>query len=316
MELKERFYGSIIGGIVGDSYGSPYEFKERDTYTITQNMEYNHNFKLEAGSYTDDTSMMMCLMNSLHEKGFDHNDQMEKYHQWRMNGYMSVNGTCFDIGRTCNMAIAEFLLAKRLGTFDPEKYYGLDHELSSGNGSIMRLAPIPIFYHDSEKDVRKYSILSSKVTHGSLECLESAELMGRILFQIFNGTEKKDLFLPIETFKSKKVQDISQASFLNKKRQDIQTTGYVIHTLEAALWSFMNTSNYKDGLYMLAKMGQDVDTVLCVYGQIAGAYYGYHGIPNNLVFELQNQDLLFLLITQFIKVVSKKDLTVNRVNLS
>jgi ADP-ribosyl-[dinitrogen reductase] hydrolase len=301
MELKERFYGSIIGGIVGDAYGSPYEFKERDTYTITPNMEYNTNFKLEAGSYTDDTSMMMCLMNSLYEKdGFDHNDQMDKYHKWRMNGYMSVNGRCFDIGRTCSMAIGEYLLAQRLGNFDPEKYYGLDYELSSGNGSIMRLTPIPIFFYNSETETRKYSRLSSKVTHASIECLESSELMGRILFQIFNGTDKKDLFLPKESFSSKKVQDLSQATFLHKKRKDIHTTGYVIHTLEAALWSFMNTSNYKDGLYVLAKMGKDVDTVLCVYGQIAGAYYGYKNIPENLVFGLQNQDELLVLIQQFI----------------
>ena len=125
-------------------------------------MEYNSNFKLLAGSYTDDTSMMLCLMNSLYETDkFDHNDQMERYILWRSKGYMSVNGKCFDIGRTCSMAIGEYLLAKRLGTHNPNTYYGLNNEFNSWNGGIMRLAPIPIFFHNSKELTIKYSRLSS-----------------------------------------------------------------------------------------------------------------------------------------------------------
>jgi ADP-ribosyl-[dinitrogen reductase] hydrolase len=316
MELKNRFYGSILGGIVGDAYGSSMEFKERDTYQVYRLMQYNTNFNLPAGSYTDDTSMMLCLMNSLHEKGeFDHNDQMEKYIKWRTEGYMSSNGVCFDIGRTCQMAIGEYLFAQRRSvedeqSFDKEAYYGLTRKMSSGNGGIMRLAPIPIFYFKSEELTRKYSRLSSRVTHANQECMDSCELMGRIMHQIFNGVEKKDLFLPKECFKSEKVQALSEAKFISKKRHEIKTTGYVIDTLEAALWAFTSTDNYLDGLYLLAAMGDDVDTVCCVYGQIAGAYYGYNGntkevvdkgVSRDLISQLQNRQLLSRLIGQFIE---------------
>lgn len=300
--LLSRFYGSIYGGIVGDSYGSPFEFKERDSYQVSNNMEYNYNFKLPAGSFTDDTSMMMCLMVSLQEKnGFDHNDQMERYTQW------STNGICFDIGRTCSMAIGEYLFAQRKGTFDPNKYYGLDGKFNSGNGGIMRLAPIPIFYHNSLGNVRLYSKLSSQVTHANTECLEAAELMGMILYFIFQDTPKDKLLESIAktgVVFTTRIKDILDGTFLQKIRNQIETTGYVVHTLEAALWGFMRTNNYFDGLLLLAKMGSDVDTVLCVYGQIAGAYYGFQGIPKHLVQQLQHQDTLYNLISGFVKYIS------------
>jgi ADP-ribosyl-[dinitrogen reductase] hydrolase len=250
---------------------------------------------------------MLCLLNSLYEnKGFNHMDQIEKYEKWRMKGYMSVNGNCFDVGRATDRAINDYIVDKRNGNCEP-KYYGHVHKLMSGNGSIMRLAPVPIFWFSNEDLCRKYSRLSSKVTHGSELCLDSAELMGILLYRIFNGNTKEDLFINLPTFSSSLVNSIANKTYLNKAECDIETSGFVIHTLEAALWAFMTTEDYKSGLYLLARLGKDVDTVLCVYGQIAGAYYGYNGIPENLVSQLQNLGFLSTTIINFISFVHKRD---------
>lgn len=206
--VLERMMGSLMGGVVGDAFGSPYEFEPRDMYTITPNMEYNYNFDVPAGSFTDDSSMMLCLAQSLTQcKGFDPFHQMQNYSAWRRYGFMSSapDKGCFDIGNITRTAIHDFDVAQSLKeksqSFElkNELYFGPTGEYQSGNGSIMRLAPIPIFYHkENEKNIMDYAILSSKVTHGSALCLESCALMALIISRLVNG-EKKENVLKISS---------------------------------------------------------------------------------------------------------------------
>lgn len=297
---RDKMLGCIYGAIVGDAFGGPYEFATRGTYKISHEYIYNRNFNLLPGSYTDDTSTMFCLMESLLDKGgFDKLDQIQKYSDWYKNGRWSVNGACFDIGKTTRRAINEYL-----GCGD-DRYYGQLQENSSGNGGIMRLPGIPIFYSSDLRRVRKYSRLSSGVTHASPECLDSAELLGRIIHQLLNGTSKQDLFIK-DTFESDKIQELSTGKFTSKSRDQIQTTGYVVHTLEAALYTFTNTSSFVEGLHLLAEMGDDVDTVLCVYGCLAGAHYGFSNIPSHLIDGLQNKTVIEPFIKEFLSRTQKQ----------
>ena len=298
--------GSLMGGVVGDAYGSPYEFKIRDTYNITPNMEYNYNFNVPAGSFTDDSSMMLCLAQSLAQcKGFDPFHQMQNYSAWKRYGFMSSapDKGCFDIGNVTRTAIHEFDLVQSLKEnftdVEDKLYFGPTGEYTSGNGSVMRLAPIPVFYRKEKlADIMDYAILSSKVTHGSTICIESCALMVLILAKLING-EKKENVLKLtltddikDRIKSKLVLDIANGCYLQKHRNEIKTSGYVIDTLESAMWSFSQTDTFEEGMMLLAAMGNDVDTVCCVYGQIAGSYYGYNSIPPRWIDGLQQNEML------------------------
>ena len=129
-------------------------------------------FNLEKGQWTDDTSMALCLAHSLlHKRSFDPADQMNRYCNWRNYGYMSSNGECFDIGMTVSDALRKYLETK-------EPFSGSVDKFASGNGSIMRLAPIPIYYFGDIDDCIKYAGESSRTTHGSLLCIESCKLFG------------------------------------------------------------------------------------------------------------------------------------------
>ena len=291
-----RKLGSFIGGIVGDAYGSSYEFKTRDKYTVSRDMEWNV-FGLPPGSFTDDGSMMLCLAASLVEKGgFDAVDQMRRYVTWFREGYMSSSGNCFDIGITTARALRDFSISEtewiQNGKREPlNPYTGSVSADSSGNGGIMRLAPVPILYSEDLLKAREMSKLSSKTTHGSVECLEAAALMSDVIVTYINGGEK-DVALDENNYGCESVKQLARKVFLSKDRPEIETTGYVIHTLEAALWAFYKTSSFEEGMVLLAGMGCDVDTVCCVYGQIAGAYYGYNEIPDRWKNNLQRMDLI------------------------
>jgi ADP-ribosyl-[dinitrogen reductase] hydrolase len=268
-------------------------------YDVSPDMDITV-FNCPPGSWTDDTSMMLCLAVSLlYRKGFNPIDQMEAYVDWWQKGYLSSDDTrgCFDVGRQVSRSLATFVTkykewkkGKQDESFDP--YFGPTDEYQSGNGAIMRLAPIPIFYCRDPEEARRYAVLSSRTTHGSVDCVDSAAFMCDVITSLFRGVGKQGPFTN-QRFESAKVTSIANREYIDKTEDDIETSGYVIHTLEAAMWAFEKTDTFEDGMMLLARMGGDVDTVCCVYGQIAGAYYGFHAIPTRWVDSLKKKDLIF-----------------------
>jgi ADP-ribosyl-[dinitrogen reductase] hydrolase len=289
--LLDRMMGSFVGAIVGDALGSAYEFEARGNYHASREMEQNV-FGLPAGSFTDDSSMLLCLAASLAETGkFDPVDQMQRYAKWRFEGYMSSSRErgCFDVGRTTDQAIRKFAKGNK------EPYWGLDGEFDSGNGGIMRLCPVPIFFHANVESAAHHSALSSKVTHASPVCIDAAAAMGEMIARLLDGCDKRSAtILPANDASiHAAVRAIREGVYLTKSVSDIKTTGYVIDTLESALWAFHTTNSFEDGMMLLAQLGGDVDTVCCVYGQIAGAFYGFANIPRRWVESLREKELVF-----------------------
>jgi len=297
---KDKAYGALIGLAVGDALGTTLEFTTRGTFEKIDDIIGGGPFNLRAGDWTDDTSMALCLADSLaYCKKMNLKDQMNRYCNWRSHGYLSSNGRCFDIGITTSRALSNF---ERTG----EVYSGPTDEKSSGNGSIMRLAPVPIFYRKSLKDTSKYSKLSSRTTHGSKLCIDSCNFMGILLTQAINNKSKEELCSPLvgldsETFEelladsSPQVMDIINGSYKTKSEEEISSSGFVISTLEAALWAFYTTNNFKEGALKAVNLGRDADTVGAVYGQIAGAFYGFGGIPSPWVKKLTKLDTIVTL---------------------
>ena len=200
---------------------------------------------------------------------------MQRYCRWMNDGHMSSNGVCFDIGNTVSEALRYFLR-----TGDP--IAGNTDEYSAGNGSMMRLAPVVMAYaYDCEKAV-KAAAMSSITTHGAREAIDGCRLMAAILYGAFDGVEKdrlihsyvNELGIFEQTSLAEKIQAIASGSYIGKNPPSIAGTGYVVQSLEAALWAFEKTDNFRDGALLAVNLGDDADTTGAVYGQIAGAYYG------------------------------------------
>lgn len=275
-ERTNRARGCLLGLAVGDAIGTTVEFKPRGSFTPMTDMVGGGPFQLKAGEWTDDTSMALCLGASLLESGFNLHDQIRKYVKWYREGYMSSNGRCFDIGITSREALNRF-------NSDGNPEAGSANPKSAGNGCLMRLAPVPIMYFDNPQKAAILSAEQSKTTHRAVECLESSRLFGEILVRALQGGDSKENILTNGNQKSisPRMQGIADGAYFEYGRHQIKGSGYVVDSLEAALWCFYTTDNFKDAVLTAANLGDDADTTAAITGQIAGAYYGESNIPQH-----------------------------------
>lgn len=275
MELLDRYQGCLLGLAVGDAVGTTLEFKSKGSFKPINDMVGGGPFNLKPGQWTDDTSMALCLGESLvKNKGFDPKDQMQRYMKWYRSGYLSSTGTCFDIGGTTATALGKF---EKTG----EPFCGPTDPNSAGNGSLMRLAPVPMFFFPDKEAMIFNSVESSRTTHGSRECIDACCFFASVLFNAFSGMDKERvLFDHDETIvQAPNIQDIVKGSYRNKTEAQIQGSGYVVKSLEAALWCFLTTDTYRDSVLKAANLGDDADTTAAICGQVAGAFYGVTHIP-------------------------------------
>ena len=271
-EGLDRARGCLVGLAVGDAVGTTLEFRPRGSFKPLTDMVGGGHFCLQKGYWTDDTSMALCLAHSLLEcEGFNAADQMQRYCDWYDNGYLSSIGNCFDIGTTVSGALRRF---QKNGN----PFSGMKATWTSGNGSIMRLAPIPIAYQHDAEQVVYYARQSSRTTHGAHLCLDACGWMSAQLLYLLQGGDKASLLQVSYPAQTEAIATLQQFDFLDKNYRDLKGTGYVLESLEAALWCFWHTHSYADCILAAANLGDDADTTAAVAGQLAGAYYGYQGI--------------------------------------
>ncbi len=295
LEMENRMYGSLLGLAVGDALGVSVEFKSPGSFPPVEDYQGGGTHNLDAGEWSDDTSLALALAESLSKsKGFDPQDQMERYLAWYREGYLAVNGSCFDIGKTTQQALENYEV-----TGDP--YCGLDHERSAGNGSLMRLAPIPIYYFSNLEGVIRYARLSSCTTHQHPLVLQCCQYLSLLIQGALWGKSKTELlsadYAPYKTYLHhddllEELEEVVQGSYKRKNPPEIRASGHVIKSLEAALWAFYHSNNFKEGALMAVNLGEDADTVGAIYGQLAGAYYGETGIPQPWLDKLARKDLI------------------------
>ena len=269
-----RFHGCLLGLAAGDAVGTTVEFKPRGSFPPVTDMVGGGPFGLQPGQWTDDTSMALCLATSLISRnGFDPIDQIDRYWNWYKNGYLSSTGSCFDIGNTVRQALETY---GRTG----EPFSGSTDPNTAGNGSLMRLAPIPMFYFPHLEETVKFAGESSRTTHGALQCIEACQLFAEMLFRALSGMSKDEILLNTTVNVSvQKIIDIANGDYRQKPIDQIKGTGYVVSALESALWCFYHTTSFENVILQAANLGDDADTTAAICGQIAGAYYGESGIP-------------------------------------
>lgn len=275
MDERDRFCGCLLGLTCGDAVGTTVEFSARGKFAPVTDMVGGGVFELKPGEWTDDTSMALCLASSLAELGrFDAADQMNRYWKWVDEGYLSSNGRCFDVGNTVYDALERF---RETG----EPFSGSTDPWSAGNGCIMRLAPVPMsFYPDRELAV-DMSGLSARTTHGAAECVEACRLFGGILCRALEGMTKDEALFDhgVTGLACASIQAIARGDYRSKSEGRVAGSGYVVRSLEAALWCFWQADNFKEAVLRAANLGDDADTTAAVCGQIAGACFGETGIP-------------------------------------
>jgi ADP-ribosylglycohydrolase len=230
-------------------------------------------FRLQPGEWTDDTSMALCLSESLvARKGFDPVHQLETYCRWWKTGHLSVKGRCFDIGNATRAALARFERSR-------EPYCGSSDPGAAGNGSLMRLAPVPLAFAGTSTEAIRLAGESSRTTHAAPECVDACRYFSALLVAALGGLTKEQILSTSFEPATARVREIASGSFREKQPPQIRGSGYVIHTLEAALWAFHTTDSFRDGALRVVNLGEDADTTGAVFGQIAGAYYGEQAIP-------------------------------------
>ncbi|MBM4300239.1 MAG: ADP-ribosylglycohydrolase family protein [Deltaproteobacteria bacterium] len=295
METVARYRGSLLGLAVGDALGTALEFRVPGTFAPIEDMIGGGPFRLKPGEWTDDTSMALCLAESLIDRrGFDPADQMARYLQWYRQGYLSSTGECFDIGNTVRSALLSY---ERTG----QPYAGSTNPRSAGNGSTMRLAPVPLFFARHPEQAIHLSGESSRTTHGLPVCVDACRYLGALLVGAVNGADKEELlkerFSPVSGYwerypLSPPIDEIALGSFKRRQPPEIHGSGYVVRSLEAALWALYHGTSFREGCLMAVNLGDDADTTGAVYGQLAGALLGEEGIPVRWRIKLANHDLI------------------------
>jgi ADP-ribosyl-[dinitrogen reductase] hydrolase len=286
-DLHSRYLGTLLGLACGDAVGTTVEFSPRGSFKPVTDMVGGGPFKLKPGQWTDDTSMALCLADSLLSKGkFDARDQMVRYTDWRHRGYLSSTGRCFDIGMTVSKALEKFSISG-------EPFSGSTDPHSAGNGSLMRLAPVVLFAYPDFPAVLAFAADSSVTTHGAPEAVESCQLFAAFLYAALAGHSKDARlanlnFVPTQA----KLAALLDGGFISKDEQNICGSGYCVESLEAALWCFFNTNSFEHAVLRAVNLGDDADTTGAIVGQIAGAYYGLEGIPSSWLEKLTMREAI------------------------
>lgn len=254
IDFKDKFKGMFWGLVVGDCLGSPIQFTKKDDHEFITKMVPCEHFHTPAGAWTDDSSMAFCIAESyVRLKRYDLEDVANNFYRWLMKGFWSSKDYAFDVGEATKTAIYDIHFKRSLknGTEDTQ-----------GNGSIMRLAPAFIMNYGAPDNVMLYEI--SDLTHCSQTVRDTVDLMASILTSHVKGmrTPQQSIY---------------------KSREEVNVSGWAVSTLQAALWAFNATNDFESGMIQAVNLGGDADSIGAVFGQFAGAYYGFDAIPQSWV---------------------------------
>lgn len=281
--VTDRAVGSLLGLAVGDAIGTTLEFSDRDSRHVTD-MVGGGPFGLRAGRWTDDTAMALALADSLAaDPALNERDLMARFVDWWRNGTYSCTGECFDIGETTRRALRRFET-----TGDPVA--GDGDERSAGNGSLMRLAPVAICHLESPERRKDVAERQSRTTHGAPQAVAACIVFADALADAMTGLPRDRVLGNRDRISDPAIAAIMTGSWRGKSRDGIRSSGYVAHSLEAALWCVDATEDFQSAVLLAANLGDDADTTAAITGQLAGALYGRSGIPEEWLNRLAWRD--------------------------
>lgn len=268
---------AVYGAAVGDALGVPYEFKQRDSFECTDMTGWG-TYGLPAGTFSDDTSMMLATCDSIRELGgrIDVDDMLARFRDWWLRGAYTADGSCFDIGNTTAMAL--------------DTGQGRTGDRDNGNGSLMRIAPLA-YCDASDDDIRAVSA----ITHAHRISTESCVCFVHLLRGLGGGSGDGGGSSLADAL-ARNIPEGESFAFLHdvidRSRDELRSGGFVLDTLGAAIWCFAHTETYADCVLTAVNLGGDTDTTACVAGALAGAAYGYDAIPSAWLATLRGKDVI------------------------
>ena len=281
---KQNAIGMMVGLAIGDAMGSALEFMPmRDRGDFITNYQKSSVFPIEAGQWTDDTSMALAIADAIIENQGQWNPVtvMQNFLDWYQTGKYSAIDHCFDIGNTCRSALENWML-------DPATpYQGSTDPQSSGNGALMRMAPVIISSATLEEAQHKANE-QTILTHGSAECIKYSSAFAEELFYYRYAPT-----LPVD---------------YKIARENVKPTGYVRESYEAAWWAVKNASDFESTIIKAINLGGDADTIGAIAGQIAGALYGANKIPNWMKDGLYEYKMIEDTAIKLFSIAKKKEL--------
>ncbi|MGQ9533357.1 MAG: ADP-ribosylglycohydrolase family protein [Desulfotomaculales bacterium] len=295
MERRERILGGLFGVAVGDALGVPVEFvsRERLRKKPVQGMTGYGTHNQPPGTWSDDTSLTLCLAESLVEAGYDLEDVGRRFVRWYREGYWTPYGRVFDIGGTTRQAILRLEAGVEPGLAGPRD------EMSNGNGSLMRILPAALYFADSEESAMRAAVCqTSCLTHGHPRSQLACFLYSLLVKELLAGSTPRIACAKVrERAHEACANTVLAGELAHFKRllngslpglpeKEIRSDGYVVSTLEAAVWCLLNYTTFADTVLAAVNLGGDSDTTGAVAGGLAGVCYGYRSIPDSWLQQL------------------------------
>lgn len=299
--MTDYILNGVLGLAVGDALGQPAQGKTRESLKFSPVLE------MKQGLWSDDTSLTLCTLASLRENGWrlDYHDLLRRFAKWLEYGYLTPEGAAFDIGATTKQALLNYLNGVPLERCAPR------NEWNCGNGSLMRILPVE-FYLQAQPEANRYETIRnvSALTHAHICCTLGCFLYCAVADEIIQHRERFKLATLLIRGVIKAENDLQQVADADDKRElhyysrildrsvytlpaaEIESSSYVVDTLEAALWCLANTNSYRECLLWAVNLGDDADTVAAVAGSLAGLYYGYDSIPHEWLAGLKNKEMI------------------------
>lgn len=307
--IKASFYGYIIGDILG----VPVEFSKREKLkeNPVTDMIVTNRIYTRLGFWSDDTAMTLCAIKSITEKEeINYNDMADKFLKWFRNGYMAIDDRCFGIGQTTMQALMNYSKSQDV---DATKI-GLVSERSNGNGSLMRSLPIALFLYNKNISINeKKEIINnvSSITHAHHISKVGCVIYAIYIWCLIDEKDKvkaytKTINILQGIYSNEELieyERVVNGSVINLKEEEISSSGYVVDTLEASIWAFLTTDNYKDSVLRCINLGGDTDTVAAINGSLAGIYYGIDDIPHKWIDNIIEKDKIDIIIEDFDKII-------------
>ena len=317
INLKDQIIGGILGLAVADAVGVPVEFQSRESLhnNPVADMRGYGTYNQPPDTWSDDTSLTLCLLDSLTNKKIDYADIMQRFISWSDKGEYTAHGKVFDVGIATRKALHRF----KEGT-EPLQCGGTS-EQDNGNGSLMRILPLAFYLHtfcemDNEKAFAIIHNVSS-LTHAHKRSLiacgiyltiakwffEGANILAAVCFGLEDAQEyyesKKEFAEDLKHYKC-----LFNKGFAKLPETEIRSSGYVVDTLGSALWCLLNTDDYEECILQAVNLGEDTDTVAAVAGGLAGMFYGVDGIPNEWLDQLARREYVEKLCENFCRSLS------------
>lgn len=310
---RNQIIGGIMGVVVGDALGLPVQFEGRLRRKLrpVTGMEGWGAFNMPPGSWSDDSSLTLCLVESICEAGFDTEDAGKRFLRWYRDGHLTPSGFAYDIGRSTARAM------DNISRGMPAEGAGPASEDDNGNGSLMRIIPAAIYLAPrSLPEIIQGIWAMSGITHGHPRARTGCCIYALLARELLNGAGpaaayKNLCYNPVwlegQGLELDHYAPLLAGDMHHLPEQEIRSSGYVVDTLEAATWCLLKNRTFKDTVLAAVNLGEDTDTVAAVAGGLAGIAYGLEGIPGDWIEVLAQKDRVLALAQRFAGLFDKAD---------